>query len=356
MNEELNLIAATVGRLFADLADPQTIALEPDDSWRQRLWGALEDAGIPQAWAPEAVGGAGLDAEAVGRIARVAGSYAVAVPLIETMLANRWAGLAGLDLVPGMIAIAPTRPGETVLMDGDGLLTGVISEIPVADDSANAIVLAEVPSGAMAVARLDLTDHIEASRRDYAGDRRVRVRFNNAKPEALDRMSHGRPFDGVMAGAALRACQMAGALAATLEHTVEYAGDRNAFGRPIAKFQAVQHHLATFAGETAAASVVADDAMAGLGQDDERAFFTTACAKVRAGEAAYEGALIAHQVFGAIGYTEEHLLHRYTQRLWAWRDDFGNEPDWATLLGQSMAAAGADSHWPALTAGAAAAP
>ena len=59
MSEELDLIAATVGRLFTDLADPQAIALEPDDSWRQRLWSALEDAGIPQAWAPEAAGGAG---------------------------------------------------------------------------------------------------------------------------------------------------------------------------------------------------------------------------------------------------------------------------------------------------------
>jgi acyl-CoA dehydrogenase len=356
VSEELDLIAATVGRIFADRADPQTIALEPDDNWRQRLWGALEDAGIPQAWAPEAAGGAGLDAEAVGRIARIAGGHAVAVPLVETMLANRWAGLAGLDIMSGMIAFAPTRPGEALAIDGDGCLAGTITEIPLADDSANAVVLAEASSGSLAVARLDLTDHIVASRQDYAGDRRVRVRFDSAKPEALGRMSHGRSFDGVMAGAALRACQMAGAMAAVLEHTVEYAGDRNAFGRPIAKFQAVQHHLATFAGETAAASVVADDAMAGLGQDDERAFFTTACAKVRAGEAAYECARIAHQVFGAIGYTEEHLLHRYTQRLWAWRDDFGNESEWATLLGQSMAANGDAAHWTALTAGAVTAP
>ncbi len=356
MSEELDLIAATVGRLFTDLADPQAIALEPDDSWRQRLWSALEDAGIPQAWAPEAAGGAGLDAEAVGRIARVAGGYAVAVPLVETMLANRWTGLAGLDLVSGMMAFAPTRPGETIAIGDDGRLTGTITEIPLADDSANAVVLAEGPSGVLAVARLDLTDHVEATRRDYAGDRRVRVRFDNTKPEALGQMSHGRPFDGVTAGAALHACQIAGAMAAVLEHTVEYASDRNAFGRPIAKFQAVQHHLATFAGETAVASVVADDAMAGLSQDDERAFFTTACAKVRAGEAAYEGARIAHQVFGAIGYTEEHLLHRYTQHLWAWRDDFGNESDWATLLGQSMAANGDAAHWPTLTAGAVAAP
>ncbi len=41
MNEELDIIAATVGRLFAGLADPQALALEPDDGWRQHLWDAL---------------------------------------------------------------------------------------------------------------------------------------------------------------------------------------------------------------------------------------------------------------------------------------------------------------------------
>jgi len=355
VSEELDIIAATVGRLFSDLAEPQAIALDPDGDWRQCLWQALEDAGIPTAWAPEAAGGAGLDAVAVGRIARIAGGHAVAVPLIETMLANRWTGLAGLDLTPGMVAFAPTRPGETISIDGLGRLNGVAKEIPLTEDGATAIVLAEGPSGDLAVARLDVTEHIKASRRDYAGDRRVRVGFDNAEPDAMGRLSRGRAFDGVMAGAALRACQMAGALAATLGHTVDYAGDRRAFGRPIAKFQAIQHHLATFAGETAAASVVADDAVANLGQDDERAFFATACAKVRTGEAAYEGARIAHQVFGAIGYTGEHLLHRYTQRLWAWRDDFGTESEWAELLGHSIAATEADAHWAALTAGAVAA-
>ena len=356
MNEELDLIADMVGRLFADLADPQAIALNPDGPWRERLWGALEEAAIPRAWAPEATGGAGLDARAVGRIARLAGGHAVALPVVETMLANRWAGLAGLDLAPGMLTIAPARPGDRLCADGDGRLSGEASEVPLAEGTGEAVVLAEAASGGLAVARLDLTDHVIATRRDYAGDVRARIRLEGAKPRAFAVLPHGNPFDAVLAGAALRSCQIAGALAATLEMTVEYALERSAFGRPIAKFQAVQQQLACFAGEAASASVVADGAVAGLGQDDERAFFAVACAKVRAGEAAYQGAATAHQVFGAIGYTAEHALHRYTHRLWAWRDDFGSETEWATRLGHGVAAAGADAHWRLLTAGAVAPP
>ena len=352
MNEELEIISAMVGRLFTDLADPQAIALNPDGPWRERLWGALEEAAIPRAWAPEAGGGAGLGAAAVGRIARLAGGHAVALPLIETMLANRWAGLAGLDLTPGMLTVAPAQPGDRITADGDGQLSGEASDVPMLEGNGEAVVLCEAASGGLAVARLDLSDHVTATRLDYAGDLRARVRLDRATPRAIATLSHGSPFDVVLAGAALRSCQIAGALSGALDLAVGYALDRTAFGRPIAKFQAVQQQLACFAGEAAAASVVADSAMAGLGQDDERAFFAVACAKVRAGEAAYQGAAVAHQVFGAIGYTAEHALHRYTHRLWAWRDDFGSESEWATQLGRGVAAAGADAHWRLLTAAA----
>ena len=47
------------------------------------------------------------------------------------------------------------------------------------------------------------------------------------------------------------------------------------------------------------------------------------------GEAAGTGAAIAHQVHGAMGFTYEHSLHHATRRLWAWREEFGNEAVWA---------------------------
>jgi acyl-CoA dehydrogenase len=186
--------------------------------------------------------------------------------------------------------------------------------------------------------------------------------------------------------------QMAGALEAILDIGVRYANERVAFGKPIAKFQAVQHNLARLAGETAtalAAAGSAADAIAsrytptefpsplwggvrGGGNPDvdrsaippslslphegggdvhgDALFLEVAAAKIRVGEAAGEGAAIAHQVLGAIGFTREHILHRFTQRLWAWRDDFGSESQWAVKLGSRVAANGADALWPMLAA------
>jgi acyl-CoA dehydrogenase len=72
---------------------------------------------------------------------------------------------------------------------------------------------------------------------------------------------------------------------------------------------------------------------------DDAVFLEAAAAKIRCAEAAEKGAAIAHQVHGAIGFTIEHILHRYTLRALAWRDDFGSESYWAVELGKLVARA-----------------
>jgi acyl-CoA dehydrogenase len=144
--------------------------------------------------------------------------------------------------------------------------------------------------------------------------------------------------------------QISGALEKILEQSVQFALDRVQFGRPIAKFQAVQHNLATLAGEVAAASAAADAAAEACARPDI-AIGEIAIAKVRAGEAAGTGAAIAHQVHGAMGFTYEHSLHHATRRLWSWREEFGNEAVWAARLGRMVAERGADGLWPFITAG-----
>jgi acyl-CoA dehydrogenase len=131
--------------------------------------------------------------------------------------------------------------------------------------------------------------------------------------------------------------------------SVRYANERVAFERPIAKFQAVQHNLARLAGEVAAAMTAAGsaaDAVANAASFDNGIFLEAASAKIRCAEAAQEGAAIAHQVHGAIGFTKEHVLHRYTMKMLTWRDDFGNDSDWAVRLGNVVAAGGAGEFWP----------
>jgi alkylation response protein AidB-like acyl-CoA dehydrogenase len=188
-----------------------------------------------------------------------------------------------------------------------------------------------------------------------AGEPQDTVTFDGAAaissapaPAGLDAMALSR------LGAAMRTQQMAGALEHILDQSVQWSLDRVQFGRPIAKFQAVQHNLATLAGEVAAAGAAADTAAEAIAEDgaaSERALRDVAVAKVRVGEAAGNGAAIAHQVHGAMGFTYEHSLHHSTRRLWAWREEFGNETLWAERLGRMIAERGADALWPFITQG-----
>jgi alkylation response protein AidB-like acyl-CoA dehydrogenase len=132
-----------------------------------------------------------------------------------------------------------------------------------------------------------------------------------------------------------RAVAMAAALQRTAELTIVYAGQRVQFGQPIARFQAVQTHLARLAADAQRVAVVVDAAQAALGEDDDPPLdLTLICAaRALAGEAAVLGARLAHQVHGAIGVTMEYPLQRFTRRLWEWEASDGTATRWAQRLG-----------------------
>ena len=150
-----------------------------------------------------------------------------------------------------------------------------------------------------------------------------------------------------LAMAFARSCQIAGALDAALALSVGYVNERQQFGRPLGKFQAVQQNLASFACEAAAANCAAMGAAQAL--DRGEAHFEIAAAKLRANRAVETGTTVAHQVHGAIGFTQDYRLHPLTRRLWQWRSEFGNDAYWSRELGSKVVAAGAEAFWPDLT-------
>ncbi|MGB7259340.1 MAG: acyl-CoA dehydrogenase family protein, partial [Pseudolabrys sp.] len=209
-------------------------------------------------------------------------------------------------------------------------------------------VLVSSPKGP-AVALVATADCGLGEGHNLAGESSASVNFAGVTPRKLSAAPNLDRHALLLMGATIRAVQTAGALEAILALSVAYANERVAFERPIGKFQAVQQNLARLAGETAAALAVsgsAADAIAQADAFDEMVLLEVASAKIRCAEAAAEGAAIAHQVFGAIGFTNEHILHRFTLRMLAWRDDFGNESQWAAKLGKDIARRGADDFWP----------
>lgn len=347
-----SIVAETATRIFRDLCDPQTVNKAAGENWKGPAWTALEEAGLTLAWVPDELGGAGADLADGFAVLRETGRFAVALPVAETMLAGWLLGRAGISSPRGAMSCGPTRHGDRLTLTKSGTLAGRLRAVPFAKNAMHLAVLAEREGGGSAVALLEAGSVRIADGASIAGDALNAITFDGVQPIAVRDAPIGINADSLLLmGAAVRAMQMAGALEAILDASVSYANERVAFERPIAKFQAVQHNLARLAGETAVAMAAAGsaaDTMATATMFNESVFLETAAAKIRVGEAAGEGAGIAHQVLGAIGFTKEHTLHRFTQRLWAWRDDFGNESYWAVKLGNHVAAKGADALWPML--------
>jgi acyl-CoA dehydrogenase len=106
-----------------------------------------------------------------------------------------------------------------------------------------------------------------------------------------------------------------------MDYALTYANERVQFGRPIGKFQAVQHMLAIAAGHFASATAAADALLETERLGEE--LFAAAIAKARCSEAAGQVAAICHQVHGAMGFTQDHPLHFASRRLWAWSERLG---------------------------------
>ncbi|WP_346892306.1 acyl-CoA dehydrogenase family protein [uncultured Roseibium sp.] len=350
MTEIDTIVTDTATRLFKDLFTAEVMRRAEAGEWLAEAWAALADAGIPHALIPEEHGGFGISERVAADLIRLAGFHAVPLPLVETMLGARLLATAGLDVPEGPLAFAAigTCDHGTLVAEGkDWRLAGKAARVPWAREASAIVALVE-EGGTARLVRVDRGGWRIEEGANLALEPRDTVTFDtHVSTDAVADVS--LTGDALrMLGAGLRSLQIAGALDAVLTMTVDYAGERKQFGRPIGKFQAIQQSLAILAAQTAAASGAAELAAECLMGSPN--LLLAASAKARAGEAAGAAAAIAHQIHGAIGFTHEHALHFHTRRLWSWRDEFGGEAEWTRRLGEAMIAGGADDLWPTITA------
>lgn len=301
------------------------------------LWSTLAELGLARLTGAPGHGGSGAGWAEAALLLFAAGASAAAVPVAENDLLAGWLlELAGLD--SGSAGIR-----TVAVLDADG----AARHVPWARAADSVVALWDCGAGWRVA---EFADFEVSAAQNLAGEPRDHIRVDLAGHEGNE-VPASTPGQLLLRGALARSLAMAGAMERTLELVVEHTTARVQFGRALGKFQSVQHMVADIAAEAALARAAAE-AAAGIaeeaGFDSAATEFAVAAAKSCAGHAAAVVVRNAHQCLGAIGFTTEHELHRHTNRLLAWRSEFGTAAHWDAALLAAAAAAGEQGLWPLL--------
>lgn len=316
MSDTTALMTEQFQQLLATHCSPKVVrGIEGGES-SNALWQALRDSGFLDALVPEADGGAGLSLTEIYPLLEWCGRHALPLPFGATAIARAMLAAGRIELPNAPIALADANHA------GDGTLTAL--HVPYATTASFALLTTPT---ALLLMPLNSADRTPLAPHGLSAHLRW---SKDAKPSwQLETRA-----DLLTVQASLLAAEMAGAMTAIFDKTLQYANDRVQFGRSIGKFQAIQHQISIMAEQTALAQTAARRGCAcGAAMPSAR---SAAIAKAVVSEAAVKVAALGHAIHGAIGITEEYDLQLFTRRLYEWRLCGGTESFWQRRLGAEL--------------------
>jgi alkylation response protein AidB-like acyl-CoA dehydrogenase len=306
---------------------------ESKDGWDPSVWREIAELGWLGLSVPEEAGGAGYGFleeavlfEEMGR-ALFVGPYFATVGLALPALERDEQTLRRVVTGEEVVTLAwAEEPGPATLTDLDSVgtkaessngawsLTGDKVLVPDVGIAGRVVVVAQGPDGV----GLFLTD-VEAPEVASTMDptRRLgKLRLTGASATRLAEPPEASKILEMIRLRALAAVSLEGVgIAQTaLDLALAHAKERKQFDKPIGTYQAVSHQIADTYVTTELARSLAYWAAWCVAEGDDRAPVAVAAAKSHTGAAAVTACERSIQVHGGIGFTWEHILHRYYKR------------------------------------------
>lgn len=301
------------------------------------LWRRLDELGLLRLTGAEESGGSGAGWPQAAELLAAAVRHGIRTPVAEHDLLACW-----LLETAGLPSDAAAR--TVCVVDG----AGVARRVPWAS-AVDRVVVVWRDGDDHRLADLDVGDQrVQIGRgANLIGEPRDDVRVETAAltgapvaPAAVHTLG--------LKSALVRSVQVCAAMDAALALVVEHTSTRLQFGRPVSKFQAVQHMVADIAAEAALARAATEAALAAAVASEwtaDKLEFRVAAARSCTGHAASTVTRNAHQAVGAIGTTCEHRLPEFTRAALAWRSEFGSVRSWDARLTDAVLRAGPAGLW-----------
>ncbi len=341
-----------------ELTPEQQLLAETARSFTERQragdnpWPAISAAGWCGLLVPEAHGGFDAGMVELGLVCQALGRGPVSSPLVaSSMLAALpvlWLGtdaqrarwlpeLASGTTIGTLALLEPEMRDEwdAPHMAGGTRLSGTKVLVPW---GGTADVTVVATADGLCIAEKDpATTQVEEH--DALGDEPfTALTFDGAAAEALGTATDAAAvLDRLLDYAAVAQLAYAVGLAdRALELSVQHAKDRHQFGQPIGAFQAVAHRCADMRADVDACRYLAYQAAWALDRDPATAGAAVAAAMAYGNDAIRRVFLNAHQVHGAIGFSTEHALHRFTRRAKAFELTYGSTAHHRDRLATAM--------------------
>jgi alkylation response protein AidB-like acyl-CoA dehydrogenase len=296
-NDEQQAIRDTAREMLSNRSPLSRVREHAEAGTRdEELWSEICQLGWPGIAIDEEHGGQGLGTVELAILCEELGYACAAVPFLSNAIAGhviegagsaeqrqRWLPGIASGEARGTAALEPEQPA--VVADPDGAAVLVLPASGLVEPSE-----AEIET-------LDLIDQTRSYARGSA--------------------SGGDPIpgeSGMYVPMVALAAEMVGVAQRALDMAVEYAKEREQFGRPIGAYQAVSHRLADMLWDVEEARSLTLYAAWCADDEPESLPYAAHMAKARASDAGWSVTSAALQVFGGIGFTWEHDLQFLLKR------------------------------------------
>jgi len=293
------------------------------------LFKILEEFGVFLIGIDEADGGSGFEKRHGLNLAVIAGKYALPIPFTAMLFSNWLVYNEKLDS-KGDLSCGPFDQRIKIDAGKEQVVNGTIENIYGYTKGNDVLVLGTNEHGEDYIVLLDASQLDYKIKHNLANEPVYSFTLINHSPKLIKPIEPSvvRYYFGLQL--LLNLAVATGALKKIFELTIEHANTRVQFGKRIGSFQMNKNNLTIMAESIKQAEVMTFNCIDSLRDNfEQQDYFELMVAKLKVCEAISTATPIAHQIHAAMGFTQEHILHYYTRKLWSLREEYQSESYWS---------------------------
>ncbi|MEH7113320.1 acyl-CoA dehydrogenase family protein [Neobacillus niacini] len=325
-------------KILDDFCDKDLLEESESKGVPTQLLETLEEFGVYLIGIDEADGGSGFEKKHGLELAVIAGKYALPIPFTAILFRNWVAYQEKLDS-KYHLSCGPFDQKITINTDEGYLANGKIENMYGYTKGNDILVIGTNERGEDYFVLLDASELETKIKHNLANEPVYSFELVNHSAKLVKSIDSSVVNYYFSLQLLLNLAVATGALKKIVELTIEHANTRIQFGKQIGSFQMNKNNLSIMAESVKQAEIMTRTCIESLKDEiNHQYYLELMVAKLKVCEAISTATSIAHQIHAAMGFTQEHILHYYTRKLWSLREEYQSESYWSQEISRFILA------------------